>query len=79
MTMEEKYSQTFCETFHIEPSQLPGLKYQDVKSWDSIGHMALVAALEETFDIMMETDDIINMSSFEKGKEILNKNYNVEF
>jgi acyl carrier protein len=79
MTNEELYKKVFCETFQIEELQLTGLAYQGVKSWDSIGHMALVAALEETFDIMMETDDIINMSSFEKGKEILINNYAVEF
>lgn len=79
MTNTEKYSRAFCNTFQIEENQLKGLEYQGVKTWDSIGHMALVAALEESFDIMMETDDIINMSSFEKGKEILAKNYSVEF
>ena len=79
MTNEELYKKVFCETFQIEELQLTWLAYQGVKSWDSIGHMALVAALEETFDIMMETDDIINMSSFEKGKEILINNYAVEF
>lgn len=41
--------------------------------------MGLIAALEEAFDIMMETDDIIDFSSFEKGKEILSQKYNVEF
>jgi hypothetical protein len=41
--------------------------------------MTLVANLEDAFDIMMETDDIIDLSSYEKGKEILSKNYNVEF
>jgi acyl carrier protein len=79
MTNEEKYCKAFCNTFQIEESQLSGLAYQGVKTWDSIGHMSLVAALEEAFDIMMETDDIINMSSFEKGKEILNQNYSIEF
>jgi acyl carrier protein len=79
MTNDELYKKVFCETFQIEESQLTGLTYQGVKSWDSIGHMALVADLEESFDVMMETDDIINMSSFEKGKEILTKNYAVEF
>ncbi len=40
--------------------------------------MSLISALEDTFDIMMDTDDIIDLSSFEKGKEILSK-YDVEF
>jgi len=57
--------------------RLADLKYQDIPQWDSVGHMSLIAALEEAFDIMFDTDDIIDLSSFEKGKEIIKK-YNVE-
>lgn len=78
MTNSEKYINAFVTTFEIQPSDTAGLKYQDVAAWDSVGHMTLVAALEEAFDIMMDTEDIIDMSSFEKGKEILAK-YDVEF
>jgi acyl carrier protein len=69
----EKYKNIFIETFGISQETLNGLKYQDINEWDSIGHMSLIAALEDTFDIMMDTDDIIDLSSFEKGKEILAK------
>jgi len=79
MTTAEQYNQIFCETFQIDESKLTDLTYQSVQLWDSIGHMALIAALEEAFDIMMETDDIIDLSSYEKGKEILSKNYDVVF
>jgi acyl carrier protein len=76
----EKYNKAFVETFEISEDMLPGLKYQDIKEWDSVGHMGLIAALEDTFDIMMDTDDIIDFSSYEKGKEILSKpDYGVEF
>ena len=68
------------ECLEITEDQLSGLKYQDIPAWDSVGHMGLVAALEDTFDIMMDTDDIIDFSSYEKGKEILAKaEYGVEF
>lgn len=79
MTNLEKYSEVFCETFEITADKLAGLKYQDIDAWDSVGHMTLVANLEDAFDIMMETDDIIDLSSFEKGQEILANNYDVEF
>lgn len=79
MTNSEKYSQAFCESFEITEDKLAGLKYQGVETWDSVGHMTLIAALEDAFDIMMETDDIIDLSSFEKGKEILAEKYDVEF
>lgn len=77
MTNLEKYTKAFEETFNITKEQTEGLEYQAIGEWDSVGHMSLVAALEETFDIMMDTDDIIDFSSFEKGKEILAK-YDVE-
>lgn len=72
-----KYNKAFMETFEINESKLVGLKYQDIENWDSVGHMTLIAVLEDTFEIMMDTDDIIDFSSYEKGKEILKK-YNVE-
>lgn len=76
----EKYNKAFMECLEITEDQLSGLKYQDIPAWDSVGHMGLVAALEDTFDIMMDTDDIIDFSSYEKGKEILAKaEYGVEF
>lgn len=79
MTNLEKYNKVFCEALQVTPEQLPGLAYQMVAEWDSVGHMGLIAELEDTFDIMMETDDIIDFSSYEKGKEILAKNYKIEF
>ena len=77
MTNEEKYIQAFTESFEIPADSLTGLEYQAISQWDSVGHMSLIAALEEAFDIMMDTDDIIDFSSFEKGKEIMKK-YDVE-
>ena len=79
MTNLEKYAKVFCDTLEISEDKLAGLKYQGVELWDSVGHMTLVANLEEAFDIMLETDDIIDLSSYEKGMEILSKNYEVEF
>lgn len=79
MTNLEKYNKAFCDAFEITEDKLTCLKYQDIELWDSVGHMTLVANLEDAFDIMMETDDIIDLSSYEKGKEILAQNYNIEF
>ena len=77
MSNIEKYNKAFTETLLIEADKLPGLKYQDVHDWDSVGHMALISGLEEAFAIELEIDDIIDFSSYEKGKEILKK-YAVE-
>lgn len=79
MTNLERFNNAFIEVLGVSEDQLVGLKYQDVAAWDSVGHMSLMAALEDAFDIMMDTDDIIDFSSYEKGKEILAANYDVEF
>ncbi|MDR3305034.1 MAG: acyl carrier protein [Clostridiales Family XIII bacterium] len=74
MSNLEKYIEAFKTTFELgDESALPALKYQDIEAWDSVGHMALIAELEDAFDIMMDTDDIIDFSSFEIGKEIMAK------
>lgn len=78
MTNLEKYNKAFCDTLQIDESKLEGLQYQGTELWDSVGHMSLMAELEDAFDIMMETDDIVDFSSYEKGKELLKK-YDVEF
>ncbi len=77
MSNLEKYNGAFCETFELKDPDYSSLKYMGFEQWDSVGHMSLVAAIEEAFDIMMDTDDIIDFSSYEKGKEILSK-YKVE-
>lgn len=74
----KKLDDVFVEQLQVTPEQLPSLTYQSVPLWDSVGHMTLVAALEEAFDIMLDTNDIIDMSSYEKAKEILAK-YGVNF
>jgi len=79
MTNLEKYNQAFIEALELTEEDLPGLEYQGTDQWDSVGHMGLIATLEDTFDIMMDTDDVIDLSSYEKGKEILTKNYGIEF
>lgn len=78
MNTLEKYSDVFISNFQITEEQLAGLCYQSIDSWDSVGHMGLISSLEDTFDIMFDTDDIIDLSSFEKGKEILKK-YDIVF
>ncbi len=77
MSNKEKYIAAFAEALEIDKEGVEGLSYQSIPEWDSVGHMSLIAELEDAFDIMMDTDDIIDFSSFEKGIEILKK-YDVE-
>lgn len=79
MSNYEKYLKVFTETFGIDAETAKGLEYQAISEWDSVGHMGLISAIEDEFDIMMDTDDIIDFSSFEKGKDILAANYGIVF
>ena len=64
--------------FISDEKELSFTMYNDIDEWDSIGHMTLIAALEENFKISFETDDIVDFSSYKKGMEILEK-YKVSF
>ena len=75
---KKKYNLAFMTAFDINAGALGSdLKYESIAEWDSIGHMSLIAELEDSFEISMEMDDIIDFSSYEKGIELLKK-YNVE-
>ena len=77
MTNLEKYDKLFLKAFPITREELPAARYQKTKRWDSLGHMELMAAMEETFGIQMQTLDVMDFSGYEKGKEVL-AHYGVE-
>jgi acyl carrier protein len=79
MDNAEKLREIFAKALEIDREVVvDSLEYNSIPQWDSVAHMSLVAAIDDGFDIMMETDDVIDMSSFGKAKEILRK-YDVEF
>ena len=64
----------FAEALGIDESAvIDELKYDSIPQWDSTAHMILIAQLEDEFDVMLDTDDIIDMSSVAKAREILAK------
>ena len=74
----DRYRDAFIKSLSIEKDSFKeSLEYNEIPEWDSIGHMTLMSGLEEEFNISLETDDIVDFSSFKKGIEILNK-YNVK-
>ena len=74
MSNKQKYQNIFIKSLSIETEKFnDNIKYNEIPEWDSIGHMTLMSGLEEGFSITMETDDIIDFSSYSIGKEILNK------
>ena len=80
MSNKEKYKKLFVEGLNVKETAVnDNLKYNDIPEWDSIGHMSLMSAVEEAFNISMETDDIIDFSSYKKGMEILENKHNLKF
>jgi len=76
---EAKLQQVFVRALGISPDhRFEELRYRGLDAWDSVAHMQLVSELEEAFGIMLETNDVIDMSSYDKSKQILTK-YGVRF
>ncbi|RDL44211.1 acyl carrier protein [Marinomonas piezotolerans] len=74
MTNNERLVATFVTSLNIEANQVVDeLEYNTISQWDSVAHMVLVAALEKEFDVMLDMDEIIEMSSVKIAKEILAK------
>lgn len=71
---EHKLRMVFSEALGVPPSEINDeVAYDKSKGWDSVAHLALVAALESAFGIMLDTEDVVDMSSYGKSKEILGR------
>ena len=74
MDNKKKYKKVFVESLAINSEAFnEDIKYNDIPEWDSIGHMTLMSGLEDAFKISLETDDVIEFSSYKVGADILKK------
>ncbi|MDB9706149.1 acyl carrier protein [Pelagibacteraceae bacterium] len=74
MDNKKKYKEVFIESLAINSEAFnEDIKYNDIPEWDSIGHMTLMSGLEDAFKISLETDDVIEFSSYKVGVDILKK------
>lgn len=69
-SLEEVFAQSLAIPLESVTDQLT---YNSVPQWDSVSHMALIAAIEEAFEVLIETEDVLDMSSFAKAKLIVGK------
>ncbi|MCL5029593.1 MAG: acyl carrier protein [Bacteroidetes bacterium] len=74
----KKLIKAFSEALEIPSEKITDELSYGNETWDSIAHLSLVASIETEFDIMLNSDDVIDMSSFKKAKEILKK-YDINF
>ena len=79
MDNKQKYIEAFKTIFEVSEDKLDNsFNFKDVEEWDSLRHMTLISELEDAFDVMFETEDILHFGGFMNGIEIL-KRYGVEF
>ncbi len=71
--MKEKLLNIFVSTLGIPAANVPSAVFKESIEWDSVGHVNLINAIEETFGVSLEPDDILDFKSYEKGLEILSK------
>ena len=76
----KKYNVIFMEVFSVGEGVLNDeFKQGNVENWNSIHQLNLVSYIEESFDVMLDTEDILGLTSYSKGKEILVSKYNINF
>lgn len=78
MTNNEKYKNIFIKVFSVNENRLENFNFDTEEIWDSLSHLTLISELEEVFDVMFETEDILHFGGYENGKRILNK-YGIKF
>ena len=76
MTNLEKYKNAFVESFDLDVKEVENASQETLEIWDSIGMMSLIAVIEDSFDLELQPDDIVEFTSYQKGIELLKK-YNV--
>lgn len=78
MTSLEKYNKVFCDVLEITEAELSDeLSFETFDKWDSFTHMTLITELEEAFDLMFESEDLLELRNYAVGKKVLNK-YGIE-
>jgi acyl carrier protein len=72
MALNDRLRDVFVEALSLSDGvDVENLKYRDIDEWDSVGHMALVAAIEDEFDVQFDTDQVIEMSAFKVAYDML--------
>lgn len=74
MSNLKKYNKTFIETFKVDENKLTAeFDVDSIAEWDSVTQLSLVTEIEDEFEIMLDSEDILEFTSYEKGKSILSK------
>ena len=70
--MNKQLARKLASVFRIRESDINlALTQQDVSSWDSLTQMDLVISLEQEYDIVLDIDDIVKMTSVSHIVDVL--------
>lgn len=75
----ELLNEAFKSSFEVIDNELDNLAYKSIDLWDSVGQMTLIANIEDSFNIMIESEDIMDINSYLAAKKILTEKYHIEF
>lgn len=79
MTNIEKYNETFAKVFNVPAYAFDTLEYKQTAEWNSMAQIALVAQLEDAFDLDFDLDDIYDLKSYQTGKKLLAEKFGINF
>ena len=64
MTTFQKLQETIATTLKVAPGKITETtRDEEIPSWDSLGQVNLIMALEQAFDIYIEVEDFGNLNS----------------
>lgn len=70
--MEQKLKNLLIELFKLKDGEITdSLTMEDLEAWDSLKHMELIVAIEETFGLELTADEIVSMRSVGEIKRVI--------
>lgn len=72
MDIAQQLRAVFVDALELgEDVEVEKLEYRGIEAWDSVGHMTLVAAIEDEFDVQLDTDQVLDLSSFKVALDLV--------
>ena len=67
LSIRERLRPVFREALSLGPDEDVEIRQhgRGERQWNSVGHLALVAAIEDEFDVEFDVDQIVSLVSFE--------------
>ncbi|PKK39906.1 hypothetical protein ABB02_00695 [Clostridiaceae bacterium JG1575] len=78
MNNQAIYERIFRSLFMLEDKDFESdYTFADHDNWDSMAHLQLISELEDHFDVLFDSEDILGFGSYQNGMKIL-RGYGVD-